>query len=328
MRIQTFSWIIVLAGFTGQGSVAQTRVDIGTQSKNVDFSQAVATRPAKTGTVLPAACAVGEQFFRTNAVAGGNIYVCTAVNTWTQIGVLANSGVTAGTYGGTTQVPQISIDATGRVLSAANIAINVPGGGGASFSFQIQDMTVQRTGSTTLTIGGACSAATPCVYRFGTRTYIVTAPVTASISAATGVASAYIYLHPSGGVGVGHSTAITLNCVNCTAQSGVTAFPPDAIPLAVWSASATVGQWDTTGSDRRAAWSGKEIRASLGLVRTDDSTTGSSTWEVDRALVGFRVDIPTSALVACNASDWAADNSYLYICVQANTWRRVAHGSW
>jgi len=37
---------------------------------------------------------------------------------------LGNSGVSAGTYGGTTQVPTFSVDAKGRITSAANVAIS------------------------------------------------------------------------------------------------------------------------------------------------------------------------------------------------------------
>ncbi len=60
----------------------QTQVDLRTQSKTVDFTQAPETRPLKTGTVIPATCAVGDLYFLTTAVAGANVYGCVAVNTW------------------------------------------------------------------------------------------------------------------------------------------------------------------------------------------------------------------------------------------------------
>jgi hypothetical protein len=65
---------------------AQTQVDLATQSKDVDFSGAISTKPAKTGTVIPLSCTVGEAFFKTNALAGQNLYGCTSTNTWTQMG--------------------------------------------------------------------------------------------------------------------------------------------------------------------------------------------------------------------------------------------------
>jgi len=63
---------------------AQTQLDLRTQSKDVDFSAASSTRPLKTGVVLPATCAVGELFFKSDATAGLNIYECQSTNTWTQ----------------------------------------------------------------------------------------------------------------------------------------------------------------------------------------------------------------------------------------------------
>ena len=62
---------------------AQTQVDLKTQSKSVDFSNANATKPFKSGTVLPATCTVGDAFFKTNAAAGANYFACTATNAWT-----------------------------------------------------------------------------------------------------------------------------------------------------------------------------------------------------------------------------------------------------
>ena len=64
---------------------AQTRVDLRSQSKSIDFSGAPFTRPVKTGTILPSNCSVGELFFRINASPGGNLYGCTAANTWSQL---------------------------------------------------------------------------------------------------------------------------------------------------------------------------------------------------------------------------------------------------
>ena len=63
---------------------AQTRVDIRSQSKSVDFSAADSTKPFKTGTVLPASCSAGEAFFKSDAAPGANIYLCLATNLWTQ----------------------------------------------------------------------------------------------------------------------------------------------------------------------------------------------------------------------------------------------------
>ncbi len=49
----------------------------------VDSTAAARTAPSKTGTSLPATCTVGDQYFKSDATAGQNIYGCTATNTWT-----------------------------------------------------------------------------------------------------------------------------------------------------------------------------------------------------------------------------------------------------
>ena len=71
---------VVMAGLGV--AMGQTQVDLRTQAKTVDFTLAPETRPVKTGTVIPATCSLGDLFFLTTAVAGANLYACTAVNLW------------------------------------------------------------------------------------------------------------------------------------------------------------------------------------------------------------------------------------------------------
>jgi hypothetical protein len=52
---------------------------------NWDASGAATTKPAKTGTVAPATCGVGEVFFNSSASPGANLYLCAAANSWTQV---------------------------------------------------------------------------------------------------------------------------------------------------------------------------------------------------------------------------------------------------
>ena len=65
---------------------AQTMVNLGRQSRNVDFSQAPFTRPVQTGSTLPATCTVGDLYFHTDVEAGKNLYGCTGANTWLGLG--------------------------------------------------------------------------------------------------------------------------------------------------------------------------------------------------------------------------------------------------
>jgi len=78
-----FRFAAVLAVLSAGGATGQTLVDLRTQTKDVDFTGASATKPFKSGTALPATCGVGEGFFNTGATAGQNFYACTSPNTWT-----------------------------------------------------------------------------------------------------------------------------------------------------------------------------------------------------------------------------------------------------
>jgi hypothetical protein len=86
-------------GFFGLtlGLSAQTTINLSTQTKNMDFSGAVSTTPAKVGTVLPATCAVGQMFFLSNGAAGANLYSCTGANIWS----LETGGGSGGTISAT-----------------------------------------------------------------------------------------------------------------------------------------------------------------------------------------------------------------------------------
>ena len=63
-------------------AIGQTRLDLGNQSKGIDFSQAPLVRPFRTGTTLPVTCVTGEMFFKNQATPGSNVYGCVAANTW------------------------------------------------------------------------------------------------------------------------------------------------------------------------------------------------------------------------------------------------------
>jgi len=65
---------------------AQTRLDLRTQAKSIDFSGAASTKPMQTGTALPGTCVVGQVYFLTSTTPGLNVYSCTAANAWTPSG--------------------------------------------------------------------------------------------------------------------------------------------------------------------------------------------------------------------------------------------------
>jgi hypothetical protein len=292
-------------------ATAQTRVDLRTQSRNVDFSAASSTKPSKTGTTLPTTCSVGETFLKTDAAAGRNLYVCTQANTWTVQGApdpTGNADKVLSNDGATTAWRAMGGDVTGRpdALSVARVQgrafssalplngqalvwnagalqwqpQNVSGaGGGASMGAQLGDFNVTQTSAAILTIGPNCSTATPCNVRWGNRVYTFVSAAAVTLTAGAGVA--YIYVDANGTLTVGHN--LTLACAaSCTAVTGITAFPLNSIPLYTWTAAG--GVWDTTGGlDKRALLSGKILNAGTGMVAVD---TGSNTnISVDSAAV-------------------------------------------
>jgi hypothetical protein len=346
--------LIILGAGALHGQI--TQLDLHFQSKDVDFSTANATKPFKSGTPLPSLCGVGEMFFKTDGPAGANLYGCTSLNTWTLEqpslpSVTGNSGklmTTDGTsllftaLGGDISGPPASVAVTqiqGRPVastapgSGQALAWNAStlrwepqtisgGGGGASMASQLGDFAVTRSSATALAIGANCSASTPCIVRFGSLAYSFATAGSVSISAGTGLA--YIYVSSAGTLTVGHN--LTANCTaGCTAQSGVTSFPTDAIPLFTWSA--TSGMWDAAGGvDQRALISSKSIVASTGLTSAESS--GKTIVSVDSTVVSLRTGVPPTSSTTCTAGTWALDSSFYYVCVSLNSWRRATLSIW
>jgi hypothetical protein len=112
------TWTAMLVTITAWG---QTQVDLQSQAKHVDFTNASATSPVKTGTALPAACTVGALFFLSNAASGANLYGCTASNVWT----VQSSGGGSGA---------VTVDADG-VLVGAQGTLNFVSGSGILNAF-------------------------------------------------------------------------------------------------------------------------------------------------------------------------------------------------
>lgn len=82
---------VLLLVVSAAAAAQVTQVDLRTQSKSVDFSAAVSTKPVTIGTALPATCSAGQMFFKTNAPPGTNLYGCASANTWTALNVSSGS---------------------------------------------------------------------------------------------------------------------------------------------------------------------------------------------------------------------------------------------
>jgi hypothetical protein len=90
--------------------------------------------------------------------------------------------------------------------------------------------------------------------------------------------------------------------------------------LFTWSA--TGGAWDSTGGlDLRAFLSTRSVIAGTGLITADVS--GQTVVSADTSVVGVRVAAPASSTATCVQGNYAADATYFYQCLSANSWVRV-----
>jgi len=86
MKAQGFlvGWLLA-AGWSGV--LAQTKVDLKTQSKSIDFTGASLTKPARSAATLPGTCSAGELFY----LSSGPLYSCTSANNWVKMGTVSGS---------------------------------------------------------------------------------------------------------------------------------------------------------------------------------------------------------------------------------------------
>src|SRR5262249_32376323 len=82
MKMRTCISAITLLGALAP-LMAQTQVNLSTQSKAADFGNFTSVRPLPTGTAFPSTCLVGQGFYRTDMPAGQNVFWCTSPNSFT-----------------------------------------------------------------------------------------------------------------------------------------------------------------------------------------------------------------------------------------------------
>jgi hypothetical protein len=150
-----------------------------------DAGGAAATIPAKVGTVLPATCAVGEQFFKPDATAGGNLHFCTAPDVWTQAGARQQFSFAYAAPGA--GVPEMTVP---RVWTAGNAAATVTKVSCWTNAGTVS-MTLRRSDNTSMHSALACSSS-------GVNTTTITAaavPLGQGIGFTTASVSGADHLH-------------------------------------------------------------------------------------------------------------------------------------
>lgn len=104
-------WLMTLEFFAILTLSGQTQLDWTTQ---------IRSKPIKSGTVLPAACSVGDLFLKTDATVGRNLYACLSRNAWT----LQSGGSSTGS---------LTIAANGSTLGSESV-LNFTGGTGIIYA--------------------------------------------------------------------------------------------------------------------------------------------------------------------------------------------------
>ena len=275
--------------------------------------------PYAQGASNPGTCSVGQIFFNTSATAGSNLYLCTATNTFTQV----TGGSTNATTVNGAAVPA-SQSCVGTNSSSQFIGASCTGTG-ASFASQLGDFIATNTSGTVQTLGAGCSTSTPCQVRIGNVSFVMTAPVTATISGTSSFGTVYWYLSSNQVLTAGYSSATTLTCSSgCSTVTGVTAFPWDSTPL--WQTTFTTSLWDTinvSAMDKRSIISRDIIAPGSGISSASNTSTGVQTLSTDptqvpRYFVGSGAPGINCTLGRDFYTDSTGHNSYF--CSATNTW--------
>lgn len=150
-----------------------------------DASGAASTAPAKVGTSLPASCTVGDQYFKSDATAGQNLYGCTSTNTWT---VMSSSGsVTSVIMAGTSN--QISVSGTCTITNTGTCTFSLPSG--LVLPGTINGMTINTTTGTFTLANGKTFSVVKTITLDGTDGVTVTFPASSATVATLGLTNTF-----------------------------------------------------------------------------------------------------------------------------------------
>ncbi len=259
------------------GACAQTRIDLASQGRNVNFADATSTIPLKVGTALPPTCKTGELFFLTTAVGGNNIFGCIAANVWSPEGASNASGAGVNSISGKSGV--VTLEAS-----------------------DINDCRIVRASAKVLVIS-ACSFGFPGA---GRRTL-----PPATVTLLSGFGSVYVYVTPTGNVELLRNGTLIISCEGCVDAGLGTQFPADVAPVGRWSALAD--SWNAmTTADDRTFFNGPAQLAPDPGIRIQSGLYGQKKIGVDTAIVQTRAAFQSAQDTFCiGAGDVSAQTCSL-----------------
>ena len=221
------------------------------------------------------------QFNNNGTLAGGNLSG-DAITSDSLVTTLASSGVTAGTYGNAAHVPQIQVDAKGRVTVANNVPIS--GGGGAGAISQLTDFALSATPSTATV---ACASAA-CQARIGEKvfTFAAAAATASSLTGTGALSTVYFFIDANGVLSFGHDGSAVNDATvsGFTKVTGVTNFPPNTLPI---GRCAVNGNQFGACTDDRALLERMVIDQGAGISVTQNPVTGHTAIAANPTTVGF-----------------------------------------
>jgi hypothetical protein len=165
---------------------AQTRIDLNSQGRNVDFSNAAVTRPVKIGSALPGVCAVGEYFFLTTAQSGRNTYACVSANTWAMQSGTGSVSTVFGRSGAVVKAKgDYNLADLGDVNAVKGTATTVQMFGGGTTA--ASDCAMFDSGGNLVSAGAPCGTGSGAALAagFGVLTATASGTTTVSIDTAT-----------------------------------------------------------------------------------------------------------------------------------------------
>ena len=296
-----YYYVVSVAGSTNLNGITDWQVNDwavfnGTAWQKIDNTDGVVSVNGQNGVVVLTSNDVGATANTTYVLAGTGLSGGGRLNANVTVN-LANTAVTAGTYGNATNVAQIIVDAQGRITSASNVAIS--GGSGGSGTVTSVATGTGLTGgpiTTTGTISIASTAVTAGVYgnaaTVGTFTVNGQGQLTAAANAAISIpASAINTTIPNSGltnssvtingtsISLGGSGTITSSTVGTltlgtgltgTSFNGSTAVTTNLANTAVVAGSygnaSTVGTFTVDAQGRLTAASNTAISIAVGSV--------------------------------------------------------------